>query len=75
MSSIDSLLALSTELSQLGSELSEICAKLATAAATLQQGAANIAEEMSTQWGVDISVNVGVRPGRGGGVGDVVVRK
>jgi hypothetical protein len=75
MSSIDSLLKLSTELSQLGSELTEIGSKLATAAATLQQEAANIAEEMSRQWGVDVSVNVGIRPGRGGGGNEIVVRK
>jgi hypothetical protein len=63
MSSIDTLLKLSTELSQLGSDLTSVGAKLTTAAATLQQEAANIAEEMSRQWGVGVSVNVGVRPG------------
>jgi F420-0:gamma-glutamyl ligase-like protein len=75
MSSIDALLKLSTELSQLGSDLTEMGGKLATAAATLQQEAANIAEEMSRQWGVDVSVNVGVRPGRGVTGSEVVVRK
>jgi F420-0:gamma-glutamyl ligase-like protein len=75
MSSIDALLKLSTELSQLGSELAEMGGKLAAAAATLQHEAANIAEEMLRQWGVDVSVNVGVRPGRGSGESEVVVRK
>jgi hypothetical protein len=75
MSSIDTLLKLSTELSQLGSDLTEMGGKLAIAAATLQQEAANIAEEMSRQWGVDVSVNVGVRLGRGGTGSEVVVTK
>ncbi|KAH3950767.1 hypothetical protein HBH70_108820 [Parastagonospora nodorum] len=77
MTSIDTLLALSTELAKLGTELSEVGGKLTQAAATLQQEAANIAEEMSRQWGVDVSVNVGVRPGRYGGDGgsEVVVKK
>jgi F420-0:gamma-glutamyl ligase-like protein len=73
MSSIDNLLKLSTDLSQLGSELTEIGGKLALAAETLQQEAANVAEEMSRQWGVDVSVNVGVRSG--GRCSDVVVKK
>lgn len=64
MTSIDNLLKLSTELSQLGTELSQVAGKLAEAASLLQQEAANIAEEMSKQWGIDVSVNVGVRPGR-----------
>ena len=66
MTSIDTLLKLSTELSKLGAELTDVGGKLAHAAATLQQEAANIAEELSRQWGVDVSVNVGVRPGVGG---------
>jgi F420-0:gamma-glutamyl ligase-like protein len=77
MTSIDTLLALSTELAKLGSDLTEVGGKLTQAAATLQQEAANIAEEMSRQWGVDVSVNVGVRPGMRNSVAghEVVVRK
>jgi hypothetical protein len=62
MTSIDNLLKLSTELSQLGNQLTEVGGKLTQAAATLQQEAANIAEELSKQWGVNVSVNVGVKP-------------
>ena len=66
MTSIDTLLALSTELSNFGAELTAMGGKLTRAAATLQQEAANIAEELSKRpWGVDVSVNVGVRPGMG----------
>lgn len=75
MTSIDSLLKLSTELSKLGTELTEVGAKLAHAAATLETEAANIAEELSKQWGVDVSVNVGVRPGGRYGSSQTVVKK
>jgi F420-0:gamma-glutamyl ligase-like protein len=75
MSSIDTLLALSTELAQLGAELTAVGGKLAQAAGTLQQEAANIAEEMTKRWGVDVSVNVGVRPGAGFKHENVVVKK
>jgi hypothetical protein len=70
MSSIENLLKLSTELSKIGTELAEVGGRLATAAGALQQEAANLAETAS--WGVDVSVNVGVRPG---GKTDVVVKK
>lgn len=76
MTSIDTLLKLSTDLSKLGSDLTEVGGKLAEAAATLQQEAANIAEELSSRWGVDVQVNVGVRPGKGnGGVETSVIKK
>jgi hypothetical protein len=75
MTSIDTLLALSTELASLGTQLSEVGGKLNQAATTLQQEAANIAEEMSKQWAVDVSVNVGVRPGMRGQGHEVVERK
>lgn len=63
MTSVDNLLALSTELAALSNELATSAGKLAQAAGTLQQEAANIAEELSKQWGVDVSVNVSARPG------------
>jgi F420-0:gamma-glutamyl ligase-like protein len=75
MTSIDTLLVLSTELAKLGTELSDVGGRLNAAATTLQQEAANIAEETSKQWGVDVSVNVGVRPGVSGQGHEVVVRK
>lgn len=63
MSSIDNLLALSTELSTTATHLSATAARLTAMATKLQEEAANLAEELSRQWGVDVSVNVGVRPG------------
>jgi hypothetical protein len=75
MSSIDNLLALSTELSTTAAHLSAAATRLTTMATKLQEEAANLAEELSRQWGVDVSVNVGMRPGGAYGRDLVVVKK
>jgi hypothetical protein len=71
--STDKLFELATQMLKLSNDLIEAGGKLAQAGAGLQQIAADIAEERSRLWGVDVSVNVGVRPGNG--QHNIVVKK
>ncbi|KAF2023557.1 hypothetical protein EK21DRAFT_80598 [Setomelanomma holmii] len=70
--STDKLFEVATQMLQLSRDLTDVAGKLAQAGAAVQQISADIAEEQSKMWNVDVAVSVGVRPG---GQHNVVVKK